>query len=283
MISLAVISYPPIPIFEVGPLRMSLHGLFAALGFLAGAWLATRRMADRGLDTEAYQSVLTWAIVGALVGARYLTVPAALLDGVPVGQAISPLGGNFSILGGFAGGIAAGWWRLSRVGLPTLPTFDASAPGLALGTAVGRIGDLAIVEHLGSATKVPWGYGIRPGYDVAPQHDLLECSVPPPGQEFCGIYHPVAFYDLIGAAILVLVLLKASRDLDLRPGQLFSMWAVWYGIQRFVLDALRFGNGDATIGPFTWNQLSGLALAVVGVWLFARFGARERPDLSRSP
>jgi len=34
---LAALSYRPIPIVELGPLSLSLHGVFAALGFLAGA------------------------------------------------------------------------------------------------------------------------------------------------------------------------------------------------------------------------------------------------------
>ncbi len=183
---LAVISYPPIPIFEVGPLRLSLHGLFAALGFLAGAWIATKRLGERGYDTAKYQSVLTWALIGSLLGARYLTAPAAILDGVPLSTALAPLGGNFSIMGGFAGGILVGWYRMRKVELPALPTFDASTFGLAVGTIVGRIGDLAIVEHLGTATDLPWGYGIKPGYDVAPQHNALECSHRPEGTGSAG-------------------------------------------------------------------------------------------------
>ena len=59
--------------------------------------------------------------------------------------------------------------------MPILASLDMSSFGLALGTVVGRIGDLAIVEHLGKATTVRWGYGIRPDFDVAPQHDGLEC------------------------------------------------------------------------------------------------------------
>jgi prolipoprotein diacylglyceryltransferase len=53
---------------------------------------------------------------------------------------------------------------------------------------------------------------------------------------------------------------------------------VWYGVQRFVLDFLRFGNGDATIGSFTWNQVSGLAAAVLGVGLFMWY--RRNPVVS---
>lgn len=277
---LAVISYPPIPIFEVGPLRLSLHGVFAAVGFLAGAWIATRRLDARGYDTTKYQSVLSWALVGSLLGARYLTAPAAILDGVPLSTALAPFGGNFSIMGGFAGGILVGWYRMRKVGLPVLPTMDASAFGLAMGTIVGRIGDLAIVEHLGTATDVPWGYGIRPGYDVAPVHNGLECAVAPAGADgFCGVYHHVALYDFLGAVVLLGVLVLAVRRFRLHYGQLFSGWIVWYGLQRFVLDFLRYGSGDATIGAFTWNQVSGLAAALGGLVLFLWFG-RTTPEVT---
>ncbi|MXX64954.1 MAG: prolipoprotein diacylglyceryl transferase, partial [Acidimicrobiia bacterium] len=99
---LAVISYPPIPIFEVGPLRMSLHGLFAGIGFLAGAYYGTRLYRNRGFDAALFQSVLTWALVGSLLGARWLTLPAYWIEnGFDAGELVN-IGGNYSILGGFA-------------------------------------------------------------------------------------------------------------------------------------------------------------------------------------
>ncbi len=250
--------------------------MFAAFGFVAGAWLATKFIREKGLDAEKYQSVLTWALVGALIGARYSTTPAALIDGKPFLEALSPLGGNFSIMGGFLGGILAGWWRMRTTGLPRLQTFDASTFGLALGTVVGRLGDLGIVEHLGKATTVAWGYGIKPGYDVAPQHDLLECTVATARSDgLCGVYHHVAMYDLIGAGILLGVLYLVYRNVSLRKGQLFAFWVIWYGLQRFVLDFMRIGSGDATLGPITWNQVSGLAGSLLGVGMFIWFGRRR--------
>lgn len=294
----AVITYPPIPIWDMGPIQMSLHGVFAALGFIVGAWLATREVRRLGLDAEAYQSALTWGLIGALLGARYFTTPAALFEGVPVIDALNPLRGNFSIMGGFAGGIIGGLLRMRKLNLPALPTLDASTLGLAIGTVVGRIGDLAIVEHLGRPTTVAWGYGIKPGYDVAPQHDLLECSadqalanglcpVPdlisiagevPAGA--AGMYHHVAAYDLIGAGILLGVLYLVSRRFALPTGRLFFLWVAWYGFQRFLLDSLRFGLGDATLGPFTWNQVSGLAAGLAGLalmWWVGRSREAVRP------
>ena len=100
----AAISYPPIPIWDVGPLAFSLHGLFAAFGFVAGALLATRELRKRGFDVLKYQSAVTWGLVGALIGARYLTTPAAIAEAIEEGTSIlatlHPLNGSFSILGG---------------------------------------------------------------------------------------------------------------------------------------------------------------------------------------
>ncbi|MGH8915698.1 MAG: prolipoprotein diacylglyceryl transferase [Acidimicrobiia bacterium] len=273
---LAVISYPPIPIWDLGPLRFSLHGVFAALGFVAGAWLATREIRKRDFDTVKYQSVLTWGLIGALIGARYFTAPAQLLAGAPLLDALNPIRGNFSIMGGFAGGILAGGWKMRKVGLPILPTLDMSAFGLALGTVVGRVGDLAIVEHLGRATSAAWGYGIRPGYDVAPLHDALECVEAQAGPDgFCGIYHHVAAYDMVGAAVLLWLLYMLYRRVELRYGQLFFAWMTWYGIQRFLLDSLRYGSGDATIGAITWNQLSGFVAGVAGLIILWWLGKNQ--------
>ena len=269
----AYISYPPIPIFHIGPLRLSLHGLFAALGFVAGAWIASREIRKRGFDVDKYQSCLTWGLIGSLLGARYFTSPAAILAGASLTDALNPFTGNFSILGGFAGGIIGGVIRMRQLKMPVWPILDLSSFGLALGTVVGRLGDLAIVEHLGRATTAPWGYAIKAGYDVAPQHDRLECSGAP--DVICGIYHHVAAYDLIGAAILMGVLYAVYRRFKLHYGQLFWIWAAWYGVQRFLLDSLRVGSGDAQVGSMTWNQVSGFSLAAFAIGMLFWFDTRQ--------
>ena len=272
---MATIAYPPIPVWEIGPLKFSLHGVFAAVGFFVAFWLVARLVEQRGFDPAGFHSLAVWVLVGGLLGARLLTAPAALLDGAGW-AALNPVVGNYSIMGGFLGGIAVGVWRIRRLGLPLMPYLDLASFGLATGTFVGRIGDLAIVEHLGRATTAAWGYEVRPGYDLAPQHNGLECSVAEAGQDgICGIYHHVALYDMVGAGVLLLFLWLFYRRSPLRYGQLFSIWMVWYGLQRFALDSLRFGMGDATLGGFTWNQISALAGAVLGVVLWLWFGKRQ--------
>ena len=288
---LAVISYPPIPIWELGPFRFSLHGVFAALGFLAGAMLATRLLRQRGYDTEKYQSILTWGLIGAIVGARYLTAPSAIVGGVPVLEALNPVQGNFSIMGGFVGGIVAGWIRTRMFGLSFLPFGDWSAFGLALGTIVGRIGDLAIVEHLGSESDGLLAFGLKKGYQPAPQHTILqaacEASTTPAG-EVCASYHFSALYDMLGAVLLLGILFLLVRAWRTRHyGQVLAFWVVWYGVQRFLIDFTRLvpdaelgaSAADRTLGALTWGQWSAVGGVLLGIALMVVFG-RTTPVVS---
>jgi prolipoprotein diacylglyceryltransferase len=85
----------------------------------------------------------------------------------------------------------------------------------------------------------------------------------------CGPYHHTALYDMVGLLLLAWVLWRvASR---VRPGVLIALWAVWYGLQRFVVDFARLGAArdgfaaDSLVGPLTASQWGGLALATLGL------------------
>ncbi|NNJ46657.1 MAG: hypothetical protein HKP18_02390 [Acidimicrobiia bacterium] len=277
MTILAAISYEPIPLFEIGPLSLSLHGLFAALGFLAGAVLMTREVRRRRFDDEAVQSILTWGLVAALLGARLFTVPAHITDpGYGLGDVLG-LAGDFSILGGYAGGVIGGVLRMRMLDINVPVHLDMAAAGMAIGAVVGRIGDLALVEHLGSPTSFFLGYTVKPGYDLAPQHDALECTVESAVNGICGTFHPTALYDMLGAILLLGALIWLGRAWTNRHyGQLFGVWALWYGLQRFLVDFTRLDAAeetgtsviaDSVIGPFTGSQWGALLAAGLGAGL----------------
>jgi phosphatidylglycerol---prolipoprotein diacylglyceryl transferase len=272
---LASVSYPPIPIFELGPLRLSLHGLMAGVGFVVGAMLMVREARRRGFDEEKIMSVLTWALVGSLLGARLFTIPAHLDEGLA--NALTPFG-SFSIMGGFAGGILAGGWQMRRLGVDVAAHMDMAAFGMAMGTVIGRIGDLFIVEHLGARTDFFLGYLVKPGYDLAPQHNGLELLCEQAEQ--CGPYHHAALYDLLGAAVLLgLLYLVARRWRGIRYGVLMLIWGAWYGMQRFLIDFVRntdLPGADSTAGPFTWNQWTGLTAGVLAALTVVWFVAAKR-------
>ena len=260
------ITYPPIPIQKIGSVAFSLHGVFAALGFYFGSSYALKLAEKKGLDYDLFSDGFNWALFGAIIGARFFTIPAHIGEyGYGLDEVFSIVG-SYSIMGGMSGGIIAAYLRIKIIGDGNFTGYaDCTAPALILGTVIGRIGDLAIVEHLGRATTFFLGYEILPGYDVAPQHNRLECLEP---MVTCGTYHHVGMYDLILSLVMFFIFKKMQQRYIFGSGAWLGLWAVWYGLLRVILDSLRFGMGDSTIGSFTWNQIGGLTLAICGLAYF---------------
>ena len=169
-------------------------------------------------------------------------------------------------MGGMSGGIIAAYLRIKIIGKGDFRQYsDYASTGLILGTVIGRIGDLAIVEHLGRSTNFILGYEILPGYDVAPQHNALECTEP---LTTCGTFHHVAMYDLFFALIVFFIFKSLRTNFTFGKASSIGLWAIWNGTKRAILDTLRFGMGDATLGNFTWNQIGGSILAFLGIFIF---------------
>ncbi len=94
-----------------------------------------REVRRRGFSAEKVTSALSWALVGALLGARLFTVPAHLSDpGYGLGDVVG-LAGDFSVLGGYAGGILGGMLRFAVLGLRPLPFLDMYDAGYGAAAA----------------------------------------------------------------------------------------------------------------------------------------------------
>lgn len=267
MVSLiAAISYDPLLRIGVGVFKVSPHGIMIAVGVLVGAWLARPAAARRGIDADVLYDVLTWAVVGGIVGARLAYVANHLGDYLdrPL-DILRVWEGGLSLLGGLAGAVVVGYPKLRRVEVPFWRFMDATAPGIALGIAVGRLGDLVIADHLGKPTDFFLGY-------VCPGTPTGSPCVAPVGQ----MVHQTALYDMVGAALVFALLVWLSRAW--RPdGFLTLVFAAGYGLVRFVEGFFRI---DITHGSgLNGSQWTALA---VGTAAAAALLARAWPG-RRSP
>ena len=59
----SALTYEPIVRIGIGPLGVSPHGIFTAVGFLVGAWFFLRETRARGIDDEPIFAMLTRAAV----------------------------------------------------------------------------------------------------------------------------------------------------------------------------------------------------------------------------
>ncbi|MBW3627379.1 MAG: prolipoprotein diacylglyceryl transferase [Actinobacteria bacterium] len=259
---LAAIAYDPLLRIPLGPLEISPHGIMIAVGVLVGARFVLPGAARRGIGAEQLYDVLTWALVGALIGARVAYVVNHLGD--YTGDLLGILRvweGGFSLLGGLAGAVVAGYPKLRSMGIPFWRFLDAAVPGLALGIAVGRIGDLVIADHLGKRTDFFLGY-------VCPQVDTGSPCVAPVGEAV----HQTALYDMVGAAAVFALLVVLSRRR--RPESLLTLvFGLGYGLVRFVEGFFRLDVTHGTgLNGSQWTALVVMVAAAAGL-----VAVRRRP------
>ncbi len=270
---LAGISYDPLLRIDLGPLALSPHGIGIAVGVLVGARLALPAAERRGISAEQFYDVLTWALFGALLGARVAYVVNHLGDYLD-----DPLGivrvweGGFSLLGGLAGAIAVGYPRLRREATPLWRYLDAVVPGMALGIAVGRIGDLVIADHLGKPTDFVLGY-------VCPEVDTGSPCLAPVGEAV----HQTALYDMVGAAAVFALLVWLARRP--RPEAFLTLvFAVGYGAVRFVEGFFRVDVTHGTgLNGSQWTALVVVVAAMVGLVRTRGAQGEAAPDPAAPP
>ncbi len=261
---LAAISYDPLLRIEIGPLSISPHGIGIAVGFLVGARLMLPAAKAKGIDEEDVYPLLTLAAIGAIVGARVAYVVNHPGDYNSVLDVFKVWQGGISLLGGIFGAIAFAMPGMKKRGISFWKIMDASAPGLALGIVIGRIGDLIVGDHLGKPTELFFGYR-------CPPLDVDTASPCDPGV----VVHQTALYDLV----LTLGLLGLLLFLRRKPrfdGFLIMVFGIVYGAQRIVEDFLR---EDVRRLGLTGSQITAVVVVLVcGGWLLFR---RRTPGWGR--
>jgi phosphatidylglycerol:prolipoprotein diacylglycerol transferase len=289
---LGVIGWPVLDRIRLGPLPISPHGLGIAVGYLAGSWWMLREGRKRGLSEEHVGTILLWALVGAIVGARFFYVVGHFSEFDSIGEMLAIWRGGISLIGGIAGAIIFAYPMMRRFGYRFLQVMDSAALGLAFGIVIGRIGDLVIGDHLGKPTDffLGWAYrgGSLPGpwFETAPGEWTARLSggltemfsregatlVDRSGEVIArgaGV-HQTALYDFLIAIGLFLVLYWLSRR-PRREGVLIMTFAIWYGLGRVITDFLRV---DKTYFGLTGSQLTSIAAIALSVFMLVRFARR---------
>lgn len=211
------VTYPPVPsLLGVPP-----HGVLTAAGIVLGYVLLARAVHARNLPPGVLDKAVLWAVLAGVIGARIDYVVSHLDQFDSVGRALRLWEGGLALFGGLIGAVLAAAVVLRRAGVHLPRMLDAAAPMVALGIAVGRLGDLLITDHLGTPTTSGWAlaYLVRSGYELAPGFGPSPARPPSPGescadagQYFAGCtYHLTPGYDLLGALALAALLFAMRR------------------------------------------------------------------------
>jgi phosphatidylglycerol:prolipoprotein diacylglycerol transferase len=236
-------------LFEIFGFPISTFGVMLAVAFLTGTWLTALRMREIGLDPEQATTMLIYAMVGGIGGAKlYFAIDVSLREGIPFAQLLFAREG-ITFYGGLIGaiGLVILGTRIHKI--PTGPFFNCVCLAGAIGQALGRIGCFLVGDDYGRPTDGPFGIAFPQG--APPTLDAV---------------HPTQLYE---SAWLFAVtgFLWARRN---HSPRLWAEYLMLAGIGRFAVEFLRV-NPRVMLG-LSEAQLIAVTMFTVGAlsWLHAR-------------
>ncbi|MBM4410787.1 MAG: prolipoprotein diacylglyceryl transferase [Chloroflexi bacterium] len=257
-------------IVTIGGLMLTWHGLFTAVGILAGVQIALWLGRRHGYNEDDAYTLALIGIPSGIMGARLLFVAEhwSFYSEAPL-QILALTEGGISIWGAVIGGVAGpllfAWWKHYDIPLG----LDIGGAGLILGMAIGRLGDVINGEHLAKATSLPWGVIYTDPDSPAFAHSLL-----------VGAHHPATTYEMLGDVVILgaMLWLKAG-PLRYRHGVTFTFFFASYAVMRFFVSYLRVDSAETFIFQITWPQMVSLfgALAMIPTGLVLWRRGERRP------
>lgn len=214
-------------LIQIGPLTLRWYSVMIASAFLIGTWIATKEADRKGIGSEKIQDFFLYAIIGAIIGARFYYV--AFSDWAQFRD--NPLSvfavwqGGLAIHGGIMGGLLVCLLYTRRQKISFWKFADMLAPSLILGQAIGRIGCFFNGDAHGYPTDLPWG--------------LVYSPESPAGQMFPGQpLHPTQLYEMVLNIIIFGVLWKLRKNMKV-DGHLFLLYVILYSAARIFVEHFR--------------------------------------------
>ena len=257
-------------VFNIGPLELTGFGIMMMLGFLTAGWVIQKALVDKGL-TDAYaEYIIVAGVVGGILVAKLWYVALHPNTGALLSR------GGLVWYGGFLGGMAAillnGW----RLHVPTRLTLELSAPAVAVGHAIGRVGCFVVQDDYGIPTSLPWGMRFPQGVPPSTAGNLrawgIDVPADLPPHEVLAV-HPTQLYE-VAAMLFVFWLLWRLRNHAHAMGWLLAVYMMAVGIERFLVEFIR-AKDDRMLGVFTIAQVTSLILLTLGAVLTVRWWKKD--------
>jgi phosphatidylglycerol:prolipoprotein diacylglycerol transferase len=266
-------------LFVIPGLEFQIHSygamIFAACS--AALLMAVWRSRHEGVESDRVYELAAWLFLGGVIGARVMFViqhPEQIHQFTDIFRTWR--GGNVfygCILGGVLGSVLY-WFRHP---FPFLRMADCTAPGVAIGVAVGRIGCFLNGCCHGKVCDLAWGVPFPAGSHAWVRQ--LNLGLVSPESAWSLPVHPTQIYSSVAGLIVLAILLAFARRPH-RPGEVIACLMVVFPLTRWPIESLR-SDEPAVFAGMTWSQNISVALIAAGffTWFLVRRLPRERTQV----
>ncbi|MBQ3067617.1 MAG: prolipoprotein diacylglyceryl transferase [Oscillospiraceae bacterium] len=247
--------------FSIFGLDIYWYGIIVMCAMLVAICYIFLRAKRFNINADALTSIITWVIVGGVIGARLYYIIFNHKNIHTFFEAINIRNGGIAIYGGLIGGGLAMVATAKVKKVKLLPLLDLMAGGVIIAQAIGRWGNFFNMEAFGCNTDLPWGMTSLPikrmlgalqaaGVDVNPDLPV----------------HPCFLYESVWC-LLGFVFIAAYSKRKKFDGELFAIYILWYSFGRFFIEGLR--TDSLMLGNVRISQAVSLLLFVfAGVTLW---------------
>ncbi len=221
-------------------------------------------------------TLLMWAAIWGFLGAKLFHNLEYWDDFIkdPIGGLLSFSGLTF--YGGLIMGGAAVIYQANKFGIKWIHMLDISGPGMMLAYAVGRIGcqlagdgDWGIVNVAPKPSWLSWAPDWVWSFKYP--HNVVNEGIPIPGcvGNYCNELplpvFPTPFYEVM-MGLFIFALLWSFRHKIKTPGLMWSIYLIFNGIERFLIETIRVNSKYHAFGlGFTQAELISSILILLGI------------------
>ena len=261
----AAIPSPSTNSIQIGALELRAYGLMIAVGALIAVWISSRRYEAAGGDPVMVHRMATWAIPAGIVGGRLYHVATDFSRFQGQWTEIPKVWkGGLGIWGAVAAATLTGWWIVRREEGDVPAMFDATAVGIPVAQAIGRLGNWFNQELFGRPTDLPWALQIDP-------------QNRPSGYVESETFHPTFLYEALwnlGVAGFVAIVTPKLFP-NLKKGYRWAIYVVGYTLGRLWIELLRTDKATEVFGVRI-NVWTSVIVLFVAIGIVAK-GLRNEP------
>jgi phosphatidylglycerol---prolipoprotein diacylglyceryl transferase len=214
--------------FTLGPIQVHWYGIIIGSGLALALYLAIREGNRRGLPKETFADLMIWAIPIAIISARiYYVLFEWGYYSKHVGEIPKIWNGGIAIHGALIGSVITVYVFSRARDISFWKITDIAAPSLILGQAIGRWGNFMNQEAHGREVSRTFLENLHLPKFIINQMYINGTY-----------YHPTFLYESVWD-FAGFILLMSLRRVNLRRGELFLSYLIWYSIGRFFVEGMR--------------------------------------------
>ena len=253
-------------IFTVGSFEVRWYSVLIAISVLISYSMIIREGERLNIKKEFTFNLLFWTLIFGIIGARlYYVLFNLSYYSHNVAEIFKIWNGGLAITGGTIAGLITILLYCKKYKVNSLKVLDIIVVALLLSQAIGRWGNFFNSEAYGISVE----YKTLVNLKIIPQFIIDNMYIN-------GAYHlPMFYFESIACLIGFIILIIIRRRKYIKKGQIVSIYLIWYGIVRGIIETFR--TDSLMIANVKVAQVLSVVMISAGVYIF--FTQAKKPKL----